>query len=144
MVSLVAEITKRWRASGLAPRPGVSEEQFRDFEERHRVRFPDDLKEYFRTVDGMDDGEWDEHLIRFWPLAMMRPVVAVLPELNRTAYDGYFVFADYSAWAHGYAVRMAAGGNEVAIVGGDDPIRIAPSFGDFLRGYLQRSEVLFR
>ena len=44
---------------------------------------------YLLTLGGMPDGTWDEHLIRFWPLAEIRPVEG---ETDSPADPDYFVF----------------------------------------------------
>ena len=133
MAGMAAEAKRRWVAYDIAPRPGASEEDIRQFQERYRVRLPEDLEEYFRTVDGMDEYEYDEDQFRFWPIAEVQPVAEHSPEDYGTAYDGYFLFADYSIWCFGYAVRLSSKSVDVAIVNGDAPRQIASSFTDFLQ-----------
>ena len=106
------------------------------------MRLPEDLAEYFRTVDGMDDGEYDEHQFRFWPIAELQPAAEYLPEQNEAAYDGYYVFADYSIWVHFYAVRLSSKCNEVVLVGEGAPIQVAASFKDFLQRSLREPDSL--
>lgn len=144
IASLIAEVQQAWLTSGATLRPGVEDVRILEFEQRYGVRMPGELAEYFRAVDGMLDGDSDTHLIRFWTLAEMRPVALELPRADQSAYDGYFVLADYSLWAHAYAIRLSAGDNDVAIVGGDAPIQIASSFSNFLLIYLRQPELLFK
>src|SRR5262249_51632366 len=104
---------------------------------------PDDFAAYFRTIDGMDTAQSDQHEIRFWPLSEVRPLTT---ELNGATSQsaGLFVFADFLLWSHAYAIRLADGkANEIVIVGGDAPIRIADSFIEFLTAYCRQPELLF-
>jgi hypothetical protein len=53
----------------------------------------------------MDDGR----LVGFWDIDEIRPLNEECPELATLADDDFFVFADYSIWALGYAVRFGTG-----------------------------------
>jgi hypothetical protein len=140
--TLVDELVKRWHGSGAAIRPGNVRANVIAFERERGVELPADLVEYFVRVDGMAEGSWDEHCIRFWPLAEMKTVVQELGDDPSVAYRDYFVFADYSLWAHAYAIRLDSK-NDVVIVGGDKPIRVASSFTDFVEKYLTQPMSLF-
>jgi hypothetical protein len=133
--TLVEELIKRWTDSGAAVRPGNARAHVIEFERAQGVRLPADLAEYFARVDGMDEGSCDEHCIRFWPLAEVKTVGEELDDSRSAACRDYFVFADYSIWTHAYAIRVDPG-NEVVVVGGDEPIRVASSFTDFVGKYL--------
>jgi len=132
-----------WKKAGVALRSGVAEANIRAFEKSYGIRLPPDVAEYFRSTDGMDKGDVDEHTIRFWPLSEMRPVLEEIPSARADIFDGYFIFADYSLWAHGYAVHLSDGTDDVIIVGEERPVTIAPSFVDFLELYVNDPAKLF-
>ena len=139
--SLLAEVERRWRQQGLKLAPRPSESALRDFEARFRVQCPEDFATYLLTLGGMPDGTWDEHLIRFWPLAEIRPAAAVT---NPTVYADYFVFADYSISAHEYGIRLLIPPRpDVALIGGPNLQTIAPTFEKFLTVYLSDPRSLF-
>ena len=82
-------------------------------------------------------GTWDEHLIRFWPLAEIRPVADVEGL-------GYFVFADWSISAHEYAIGLSTPAcPDVTLMSGPKPRFIAPTFATFLTMYLSDPASLF-
>ncbi|HEY2410273.1 MAG TPA: SMI1/KNR4 family protein [Polyangiaceae bacterium] len=142
--SLPELLRNSWRESGTVLRPGVTKEDIERFEKQHNVRVPEALSQYFQTVDGMEDGDTDAHDIRFWRLAEVQPVSAEIPDADLGQFPGYFVFADYSVWAHGYAVRLSQGANDdVVIVGGDHPVLVASSFKEFLAFYVHQPDKLF-
>lgn len=140
---LVPIMKEAWRKSGVALRSGATDADIEAFEHLHGARLGEDIAEYFRSIDGMNESEADEHSIRFWPLAEVRPVLQEIASAKAEMFGGYFVFADYSLWAHGYAVRVAEGTDDVILVGDEKPIAIAASFADFLEIYTSHPEKLF-
>jgi hypothetical protein len=145
--STIEELKCRWEASGTSLRPGVSERQIGAFERRYRAKLPDDLAEYFRCVDGMNEGETDERLMRFWRLDELRPIREITPALCMP-YDGFFCFADCPLGTYddplgtrSYAIRLLAGVAHVIIVHRSAVSCVADSFSQFLESYLAvRSE----
>jgi len=139
----------RWRAQGVKLRPGASEAEIERFEGEKRVVLPRDFRSFLLAMNGMEEDEVDSDTqIRFWSLAEIRSVVEELGgEVDCAEYDEQlFLFADYSLWAHGYAIRLAADPREtnvVAIVGGDAPVHAATSFSHFLEKYLEDPQQLF-
>lgn len=77
--SLIAEMKRGRTVSGIASRPGVAEADVREFAQRYGIRMSAALAEYFQAVDGMNAGDADENLIRFWPLVEVRPAALELP-----------------------------------------------------------------
>ena len=73
MPSLWERLAVLWRDAGLLIRPGVQPPAIQAFEARYGVTLPSDMREYFLTIDGMED-ELDPGLNRFWPLHMVKPV----------------------------------------------------------------------
>jgi hypothetical protein len=130
-----------WRDAGLqleaTTRSGVE-----DFERRNRLELPSEFAAFYEAQNGMPDGVYDAHDIRFWPLTEVRAAAEELHQAGN-ALDGYYVFADYSLWAHAYAIRLSGLPDDVVIVGGDAPIQVAPSFASFLEKYVYDPPSLF-
>jgi hypothetical protein len=136
-------LVDHWRSAALIIRPPVKLEAIKTFESKYSVILPSDMREYFLTVDGMED-ELDPGLNRFWPLGMVKPVEEELSEQHkdRLAYPGCFVFVDHCIWCFAWAVRLgkdqaAVSGPVTQVTGGEIPgQQIAPSFTAFVEMYL--------
>jgi hypothetical protein len=113
------------------------------FESKYGVVLPNDLREYFLTVDGMED-ELDPGTNRFWPLEMVKPVSHELTEIHsdRWSYPDCFIFVDHCIWCLAWAVKLS---NEslaeslpvFQVTASDSPGQeIAPSFTAFIEMYL--------
>jgi hypothetical protein len=88
----------------------------------------------------MSAGISDQNLIRFWPLAEIRPVAD--PAAHA---EGYFIFADYSISAHEYGIHLSMPSRyDVGLIGGALPIIVAKSFTQFLSAYLSDPMSIFR
>ncbi len=98
MVSIGQALKRFWLRQGISLLPGASESELAAFEAKHNVNLPEDLRDYFATVNGFDGSEhWmtDDEVITFLSLGEMKP----LNEYWSPAVidgDSYFVFADYS------------------------------------------------
>lgn len=145
----VASLVARWRARGLRIRAGANELDLERFEGEHHLVLPADLRAFLVVANGMESEEIDpDTQIRFWSLSEIRSVAEELSgEVDLPdRLDAFFVFADYSLWAHAYAIRLSAipdETNPVVIVGGDEPIQVATSFSHFLEKYLEDPNQLF-
>ena len=143
MPSLWERLAVLWRDAGLLIRPGVQPPAIQAFEAQYHVTLPTDMREYFLTIDGMED-ELDPGLNRFWPLQMVKPVADELTERHkdRLAYPGCFVFVDHCIWCLAWAVRLGREPSPVSgpvfqVTASDIPGRqIAPSFTAFVEMYL--------
>lgn len=136
-------LKENWERHGIAARPGVSSLEIEAFERLHGTRLSEDVVDYLRAIDGMNEDEVDQFGIRFWSLGEMREAHEEVPTTDADALRNYFVFADYSLWTHGYAVRLGESADDVIIVGGEHPVAVAPSFSAFLQLYLRQPERLF-
>ena len=137
------QLAAMWRDAGLTIRPGVETNDIRAFESKNGIVLPADLREYFLTVDGMED-ELDPGTNRFWPLEMVKLVSEELNDIHsdRWSYPGCFIFADHCIWCLAWAVRFGSEPLEVSepvfqVTGDKVPGRmIAPSFTAFVEMYL--------
>jgi len=144
LLTLPERLKRHWGAHGVKIRPGVSEEELRNFETAHGVRFSQDLRDYFRAVDGMEEGTMATDYFSFWPLHTIKRMSEELgPECYADVIepDQYFIFADYCIWCWGYAIRLTgnhADSNPVFFTGNrpDNGRIIASSFTEFLELYL--------
>jgi cell wall assembly regulator SMI1 len=141
---LLQRLRDYWAAQGLGTGALASEAALAGCERRYGVQLPPDLRAYFREVNGMArhrdfDKEWDEDLIRFYQLDEFRPLDEEWPETTVPGAGELFVFANYSIWGWGYAVRLAPGAaGEVHVVYDPETVRVAGSFSEFLESYLAR------
>ena len=139
---LLGAMAAHWRAQGIKEQGGASPEAIRAFEARYGVRLPEDARAYFATLNGMEDGGWDDEFVHFWPLESVRSVAEELGQQEPVPppADRYFCFADYSVWCNAYALRLPAGdgavSDVVAVYGATMLVPVAPSFEEFLRRYL--------
>lgn len=131
------------RAQGLVPHGGASEDEIVAFEQRYNVRLPADVRAYFARVNGVvggRDGAWDDEMIALWELKDVRPLSEEVESCRTPEADRYLVFADWSIWAHAYAIHLDTTGTEtpVYIVFNPQVERVADSFNDFLQRYVRR------
>jgi hypothetical protein len=144
-IQLCNRIERHWYDSASASdryRPKcATEDEIHAFEQRHGVKLPTELLDYFLFLNGMDQAPG---FFRFWPLTKLIPLrsesVTVL-EAER-----YFVFADYMMGTWYYAIYL-----------GDDPFLqnrvilkdfpgrpvIALNFSEFIELYLIDSPKLY-
>jgi hypothetical protein len=141
-------IRRRWQALDIPVRPGLSAEALLAFERQYGIRLPEDVRRFYRFMDGMPYGYTDEALNCFWPLSEIGTVrekscgIPVYEGIESILSDveSYFIFADHSIWVHVYAMRLSADPDlpsEVIWIA--DSKTWAPfglSFGQFIERYI--------
>lgn len=146
----VGESLKRhWSSHNVDINAGVSHAELNSFEAKHNVVLPDDLRDYFLCVNGMPPDIVDDGMIRFWMLEELQPLPQGAPAFSDSSYihnpDSLFLFADYSIWAHAYAIRLGSvpmQSNEVVIIGYKSPVAICNCFSEFVDRYLMDKDLL--
>lgn len=146
----VGESLKRhWSSNDVEINAGVSEAELKAFEAKYGVVLPKDFREYFSCVNGMPPDVVDDGMIRFWMLEEIKPLPQGAPEYSDSSYvknpESLFLFADYSIWAHAYAIRLGSvrlQSNEVIIIGYKSPVLISHSFSEFGDHYLTDKNLL--
>ena len=142
----VDRLTQRWKEARMKIRPGVSAEQFAQFEEKFQAWLGPDIHAYFEAVNGMELDEMDsESHIRFWPLEEVKPLQEAVEAPWAAGYTGYYLFADYLLWSHGYAIDLSpTGQGTIVMVGGESPQVVASSFAEFMYLCLDEPDNLHR
>jgi hypothetical protein len=139
-----AALREFWRSRGIQTNPGAADGEIDAHQVRFAIRLPDDVRAYFRAVNGMSSGpesraDMDDDLIRFYPLAECRPLSVEWPEDRLPDAEAFLCFADYSIWCWGYGVRVRTPeAGEVHALYGGKSVKVADSFIDFLAAYLRR------
>jgi hypothetical protein len=147
----VGESLKRhWSSHDVEINAGVSKAQLESFESKHCVVLPEDLRDYFLCVNGMPPDVVDDGMIRFWMLEELQPLTQGAPAYSDGSYiqhpESLFLFADYSIWAHAYAIRLgsvSSQSHEVVIIGSESPVTIAQCFTEFVDQYLTDKDRLY-
>jgi hypothetical protein len=146
----VGESLKRhWSSHNVEINAGVSKAELDSFEAKHQVVLPEDLRDYFFWVNGMPPDVVDDGMIRFWMLEEFQPLAQGAPAFSDPSYihdaESLFLFADYSIWAHAYAIRLGSlprQSNEVVIIGYKSPVAICNCFSEFVDRYLTNKDLL--
>lgn len=149
-ISSVQRLKNYWFSHDVKFNTGVSESDLAGFEHKFGVSLPYDLRDYFLTVNGMSEEASDNEMIRFWMLEEVKPLTTGAPRYANTDYvkdpESLFLFADYSLWAHAYAIRLFASAektNEIFMIGGDCPVLLFCSFGELIDSYLTNKDLMF-
>lgn len=135
---------------------GVSEEQIAYFERQHDIKMPPDLRGYLVEMNGSADYAFG--LIRFWSLDEMKsvaqavsdtpPSAAVIQAAYRQGIDDaahYFVFADFLHESQLYAIHLSSSldhPNQIKLLDGTAPVKVADSFAEFADLYIASPESL--
>lgn len=138
-----ARLQGEWRATGEGLYPGASDREIEQFEARHGVQLPGDMREFYQQVNGMDLDSIDWNHFRFMPLSEVAPASE---GFGRPTDTGIFTFVDYMFASHGYAIALdsqPAEANHVFIVWDEEPVRVANSFSEFIHACLDDYESLF-
>jgi SMI1/KNR4 family protein SUKH-1 len=120
-----------------------------NFETRFGVALPLDLREYFLHLNGTAGGRCamdGDELISFWRLDELVTLASEGVIGLKNAED-WFVLADYSIWAHCYAIRLSPDRNAetpVAISYNPPTFQVTPTMPEFIDAYLRHDySVLF-
>ncbi len=139
-----------WALLKVEMNAGLPESAIREFEANYGVVLPADMRDYFLCVNGMPRDAVDTEMIRFWMLEEVKPLPQGAPAFANSDYikspESLFLFADYSIWAHAYAIRLTKLNQErnaVFIIGPESPHLLCNSFSEFVDRYLTNKDLLF-
>jgi SMI1 / KNR4 family (SUKH-1) len=127
----------------------ATENDIKRFRDVHNIQLPDDLVEYFETVNGTD-AKYDQNIFQFYSLNNFKSienmyldwegipdhkaVTKVLPD-----YQNCFVIADYSIHVISYSIKLLpiqSAENKVYAICGANYKRVAKSFTEFVELYV--------
>jgi len=148
------QLIELWRSQNLPIQTACREDDIRSFETRYKIALPPDMREYLLNVNGMTPyfpGDQDKEGFSFWPLERIRTLEEDNEAHDRRYLrlmeeDSFYLFCDYLAWCWAYAVKIIPGSGAaegIYLVGGRNPVKIADSFSDFVRLYLEQSNRLY-
>lgn len=150
-MSYVGErIRNYWVSIGTNARPGASQETIESFQTKYGISLPKDLYDFYRIVDGMEEGETDDRLFRILPLEAVKPVTEELIQFGgipdyRKIKDTlpfpnhYFVFGEYMIKLHVYAIGLfsdPSATTPIIWICGSNWRIIAATFSEFVEKYL--------
>jgi len=157
MNALVERLKGHWLEKRIRIQAGASLDQVKSFESHYQVCLPQDLRDYFTTVNGMEKGEIDEELFSFLPLQAVKSIPEELgqfggipdyTQITRSLPDArrWFVIVDYLICSAVYAIRLSAEleSTPVMWIGDGTHYReVAPCFSGFLESYMTNPRDLF-
>jgi SMI1 / KNR4 family (SUKH-1) len=136
---LLQQTIERWRGENIPIPLGVDDAKLSEFESHYRVKLPDDMREYFATMNGMGDHYDEEFFFRFWPLERVQLVGEHCPEVTKAfpESNGYFLFFDHSIEVFMYAIQLNGTRNTptpIAMIYPQTPWA-SPSFDNFCESF---------
>lgn len=146
--SHIDTLIARWTKQGVALNPGASDEQFNQAEARLGIRFPDDVREFYRACNGFDTRSMDDELNSFLSVEEIDTVEAITKgHPGAGVGDSNLVIIDHCIWARLMVCRLTDSRDNPAPVSwndGGNPTQIRPSFGDFIELYAKDPEAVLR
>jgi hypothetical protein len=150
------KIKEHWSKDGTRHSIPATNEDISSFSMKNNLLLPQDLVEYFTTLNGSSDG-YDGELFKFYSLSQFITVEDELGEWGGipdyrnivtllSDHADCFVFADYSFHLLSYAIRLyphPSDVNEVYVICGEKFKIIANSFTEFMDLYLLNSAEIY-
>ncbi|HSZ26380.1 MAG TPA: SMI1/KNR4 family protein [Cytophagaceae bacterium] len=148
---LVKKLKEKWEREGIDSFHPIDIEYIQNFQRKNNVILPNDLKEYFNTLNGTGD-ECTNELYEFYSLERIKkvseefqdwkgvPNYQSLVNLNDT--QNLFVIANFCFNLFAYAIKLyqeKVDTNEVYVLCGEETKKIANSFAEFIELYLNDS-----
>ncbi|OCX52868.1 hypothetical protein BEL04_00620 [Mucilaginibacter sp. PPCGB 2223] len=126
------------------------------FEQRTGLLIPEDLRAYFKTLNG-NNNNWDKYLVEFYSLNQFLSVYdevgdfCGVPDFTNIVntlpdHEYYYVFANYSIHVFVYAIRLSkirTNVNEIYIICGDKYKLVANSFDEYIGKYVNEIDNYF-
>ncbi|MES1213430.1 MAG: SMI1/KNR4 family protein [Singulisphaera sp.] len=151
IAELIETLRNRWTQQGLTLRPGLTVQQIGSFENRYKIKLPEDLRQFYLAVDGMEEGQADDDFFSFLRLQAVKTIPEELArfsgipdytEITSTLAEPerWFVIVEYMIFSAAYAISLSARAEENAvlcILDGKQHRVVAPSFVGFVREYLE-------
>jgi hypothetical protein len=143
MDDLWQRLIEKWRKGGGSAQAGVQQSEVEEFETRHGIKLPADIRAYFQAVNGTGRAINDD-MFRFWQLSEVKRVGDWL-DIGQDKFSDCFVFADFCIDCWGYGVCISGDSEEsesvFRITGSDPPGEyVAGSFREFMELYIADSD----
>lgn len=138
IVTSVRQVLQHWSEQGIRV-SGVSSERLRDVERDLDFSIPVEMRSLYLQSDGT--GGYDDEMLRLLPLAEWEWASSLASAGYEDEHADCLVFAEFSIWAHAYAVRRHDA--VVVLIHGGRPVQVAASFDEFLSTYLRDPPSLF-
>ena len=106
---LLKKLVDSWKAQGVSIRKGASSDSLAALEQRYGIELPRDFRDYLLAFNGMEPDDWDQEMIRFWPveeIAAVESLESYLVSPREASLS--LVFADWSLDCHLYSLDFFA------------------------------------
>ncbi len=150
-MSQLEKLKVKWEEESLNEFYPIDLESIQSFERINNVVLPDDLKEYFKMLNGTCE-EYTNELYEFYSIKKIKKVSDEFQEwggipnyqslINLNVIKDLFVFANFSFNLFVYAIKLSqeeTDNNEVYILCGEEYKKIGNTFSEFLDLYLSNS-----
>jgi hypothetical protein len=145
---LLKKLKEKWERENVNDFHLVDEDSIEIFQNKNNVVLPNDLKEYFKVLNGTG-GECTDELYEYYSIERIKKVSEEFQEwkgvpnyqslIELTEMQNLFVFSNFSFNLFAYAIKLypeKVNVNEVYVLCGEEYKRIADTFSDFLELYL--------
>lgn len=135
----IDRVLTHWDEHHVPYLPGVSEAKIHSFEKCNKVTLPDDMRAFYLTTNGVrvpGSPEVDHNNYDFYPVDELRRV-----ELR----PSMLYFADYLQYMWSFAIELEGTQRGAVFVapGGEDVIKLASTFGEFMELYVVDDQSLY-
>ena len=150
-MSRLEKLKQKWEEENLNNFHPIDLKSIQTFERKNNVVLPDDLKDFFRMLNGTSE-EYTDELYEFYSIDRMKKVSEEFTEwrgvpnyqslVNFNFIKGLFVFANFSFNQFVYAIELSqerTENNEVYILCGEEYKKIGSTFSEFLDLYMSDS-----
>ncbi len=118
----------------------LSEQEIISFERTHNVKLPNELREYFKIVNGIFNGEWISSLYPLNEITHISKHSSFDNDDYKTEeYKNIFIIGDIMVNSHQWAITLNNDQLNETIIEMDTETKIADSISDFLEKFINES-----
>jgi hypothetical protein len=134
------QLRKHWTDASIPVVDPATPDEVDGFEKRHGIELPSDFKDYLLIAGGMPEGRTDDDMLEFASLETLNN------ENRWTSPDStrkMRTFADYLIFSHWYLIDLGHNSDRGAVFAthdGDEFVKLAPTFKEFIEAYLADPE----
>jgi hypothetical protein len=104
MKEWVQDLISKWTSEGIKLGSNTSLTDIRSVEAHLDFVFPEDFKDFYLSVDGFSDLDWQEHMFTLWPLEM------IIGEYNDSKDKDFIGFCDFLIASNNIGYRKSKPG----------------------------------